>query len=374
MDLGSRDNLVYFLLHGEVVLEPVLGKPLRIAAGTEPAQRAIAPVQPRQFRVSAGVDGTCLGVIEQPLLARLIKEAPTQDGASERKPDQDPHNPSYGLLMQFHRDLKANQINLPSLPDAAIRVRKVAEAENSSMGDIARVVRHDPAMVVKLVRAANSPFYRGWARIESCEEAVVRLGIEATRQLVTVFAMRELFQTRTASLKTRMTQLWDNSREVAAIAYVLAKMTPRLNPEHALLAGLIHAVGAIPVIHYAQESVSLIKYPEILEEVILDLQAELGAALLQRWEFPQDLIDVVVHAGNFMYDSGSDEPDYVDVILVAQLHAAIGKPGAVEMPAMERVPAVRKLARGELTAERSLAVLAQAQEELREARQMLGAA
>ena len=242
------------------------------------------------------------------------------------------------------------------------------------MADIARVVRHDPAMVVKLVRAANSPFYRGWARIESCEEAVVRLGIEATRQLVTVFAMRELFQTRTASLKARMTQLWDSSREVAAIAYVLAKMTPKLNPEHALLAGLIQAVGAIPVIHYAQESVSLIKYPDILEEVILDLQAELGAALLQRWEFPQDLIDVVVNVGNFMYDSGSDEPDYVDVVLVAQLHAAIGKPGAVEMPPMERVPAVRKLARGELTAERSLAVLAEAQEELREARQMLGAA
>src|SRR5690606_19823121 len=230
MDLGSRDNQVYFLLQGEVVLEPVQGKPVRIVAGTEAARHAIAPVQPRQFRVSAGVDGTCLGVIEQPLLARLIKEAPLNAGVAGRNQDADPHNPSYGLLMQFHRDLKANQINLPSLPDTAIRVRKVAEAENSSIADIARVLRHDPAMVVKLVRAANSPFYRGWSRIESCEEAVVRLGIDATRQLVMVFAMRELFQTRTASLKTRMTQLWDSSREVAAIAYVLAKMTPRLNP------------------------------------------------------------------------------------------------------------------------------------------------
>ena len=154
--------------------------------------------------------------------------------------------------MNFYHDLKSNNFTLPSLPDVAYRIRQIADKDETSAEDIANVVNADPAMTVKLVKSCNSPLYRGFNEVASCRDAVIRLGIQTTQQLVTVFAMRELFRSNKPELKKAMAALWEHSREVASIAYVLAEITPGLNKDHALLAGLIHDIGAIPVITYAE--------------------------------------------------------------------------------------------------------------------------
>ena len=370
LESGSRDNQAYFLLSGELLLHGVDGQ-VRVVQDTPEGRKPIAPVQPRQCLVTAAVDSQLI-VVDLFILARLLKEAPVTGQGEAESDESDVESPAYSLLMRFYQDLKSNRVSMPSLPDVAIRIHRVAEEKNSSASDVARVLNQDPAMVVKLLRAANSPLYRGWSTIETCEDAIVRLGIHTTRQLITIFAMRELFRTGGPHLQERMLKLWQNAREVAAIAFVLAKMTPGLRPEQAMLAGLIHEIGAIPIIQYAEKELSLVKYPELLEEAILELREEVGTALLEQWGLSSELVSVVRHVDDYLYDTGSDKPTYLDVVLLARLHAAIGKPGAQSLPQMESVPAFRKLALGELSAERSLKVLTQAQQELAAARGIVG--
>lgn len=371
LEAGSRDNQAYFLLSGELLLHGVDGQQLKIAGGTPEGRKPIAPVQPRQCLVTAVVDSQLI-VVDLFSLARLLKEAPVSGQEAAEPDESDVESPTYSLLMRFYQDLKANRVSMPSLPDVAIRIHRVAEEKHSSAADVAKELNQDPAMVVKLLRAANSPLYRGWSVIETSEEAIVRLGIHTTRQLITIFAMRELFRTRAPHLQERMLKLWQHSREVAAISFVLAKMTPGLRPEQAMLAGLIHEVGAIPIIQYAEKELSLVKYPELLEEAIQELREEIGTALLEQWGLSSELVNVVRHADDYLHDTGSDKPTYLDVVLLARLHAAIGKPGKESLPQMESVPAFRKLALGELSAGRSLKVLTQAQEELAAARSIVG--
>ncbi|HCR46442.1 MAG TPA: cyclic nucleotide-binding protein, partial [Marinobacter hydrocarbonoclasticus] len=134
----------------------------------------------------------------------------------------------------------SNQVQLPSVPDVAWKVRRVVDREDSSATEVASAVSADPAMAAKLVRSCNSPLYRGFSDVRNVREAVVRLGLRTTRQLVTVFAMREVFKTRRAALQKEMEQLWRHSREVAALCWVLADHATRIDPEEALLAGVLH--------------------------------------------------------------------------------------------------------------------------------------
>ncbi|PWG74161.1 cyclic nucleotide-binding protein, partial [Enterococcus hirae] len=83
----------------------------------------------------------------------------------------------------------------------------------------------------KLVRSCNSALYRGFSEVRNVRDGVVRLGVRTTRQLVTVFALREVFRSRQPELQKAMDRLWQEARSVGALAYVLAESATRLEPE-----------------------------------------------------------------------------------------------------------------------------------------------
>lgn len=373
---GSTDHHEYFLLSGNLELEAPDGRTRKIEAGSDNASAAIAHLQPRQYNVKALTDVQFL-VIEQDVLNSLLKEAPVTSSEIDVAFDVDDSGAdssegTYNVLMNFYHDLKSNNFTLPSLPDVAYRIRQIADKEETSANDIAKVVNADPAMTVKLMKCCNSPLYRGFNEVSSCRDAVIRLGIQTTQQLVTVFAMRELFRSKKPELKKAMAELWNHSRQVASIAYVLAELTPGLNKDHAMLAGLIHDIGAIPVITYAENFPDLYADETALKEAVDELRGEIGSTILQHWGFPQDLIEVVSKAEEWTFDTGLDAPGYTDIIIVAQMHALIGCPKRNDLPPFNQVPAFRKLANGGLTPERSLKVMVEARHKIEEIQQVLG--
>ncbi len=369
LERGSRDRHDYFLLSGKIELEAFDGRKREIVANTEQAVAAVAHLQPRQYSVKAITDAEFL-VIEQDVLNCLLKEAPVSN--FEADDSNSSSEGTYNVLMNFYHDLKSNNFTLPSLPDVAYRIRQIADKEETSAEDIANVVNADPAMTVKLIKACNSPLYRGFNEVSSCRDAVIRLGIQTTQQLVTVFSMRELFRSKKPELKQAMAELWEHSREVASIAYVLAEITPGLNKDHAMLAGLIHDIGTIPVITYAENFPDLYADSTALKEAIEELRGEIGCTILEHWGFPDDLVTVVSKAEEWTYDTGRDEPSYTDIIIVAQMHALIGRPEHQNLPPFNQVPAFRKLANGGLTPERSLKVMVEARHKIDDIRRVLG--
>lgn len=368
---GARDGLDFYLLAGAVELTSVDGRTSTIGAGSEKALNAVAKLQPRMYDVTA-VEPCEFLVVEQDVLNQLLRSAPIQQVEMESYSGGDSdESEEHQLLMEFYAELRSNQLTLPSVPDVAWKVRRLADREDSTAEQVASAITADPAMSAKLVRACNSPLYRGFSDVRNIRETVVRLGMRTTRQLVTVFAMREIFKTRQPHLQKAMERLWRHSREVASLSWVLADSATRINPEEALLAGLLHDIGVVPILVQAEHHVNLFADPVNLDHAVNELRADIGAAILENWSFPASFVEAVRHAEDWHYECRESSPQMVDVVIVAQLHAMIGANQSAALPPFEQVPAYRRLGELELNASRSLRLLSEARARVDEVHKLL---
>lgn len=116
--------------------------------------------------------------------------------------------PISGLFAQIYREILADRACLPSMPDVALRIRAAMQRSNYSAATVARVVKADPSTSAYLIRVANSALYGGVVSIQNVENAVARLGMDTTRNLVTAHALRAMFQTRSRVLGRLMQETW----------------------------------------------------------------------------------------------------------------------------------------------------------------------
>jgi HD-like signal output (HDOD) protein len=274
------------------------------------------------------------------------------------------------IYWEFHGAVKQGKLELPSLPDIALRIAKVVNDPDTDNQDVARVIQAEPTITTRLMSLVNSAAYRGRSPIKSLPDAVARLGRNVIHNLVISFALRSMFRSRSELLRSRMLTLWKQACQVAAISHELARVTPGLSADHALLCGLLHNIGALPIISAARNQPEIEKRPEMLDRAVRHLQGEMGARVLREWDFDEDFIQVALHADEWMVDL-DDRPSYLDLVLVAQLHAAIGTPQMQQLPRLDLVPAFHKLALGRLTPRHSIAVLENAKESIRELEKLL---
>lgn len=225
--------------------------------------------------------------------------------------------------------IKENRIVLPTLPEVALQVREAAEDPNIDAAGIAEVLSTDGALSARVVRVANSPLLRAASPITDLKMAVSRLGINYSCNLATGLAVEQMFQATTDAVDRRMRQNWRKSTEVAGIASVLARsFARRLKPDQATLAGLVHRLGALPILRFAEEDRRLVKMPELLDQLIADLHGEIGKLILEIWDFPEELSIVPIEYQN--YTREREEADYADIVMVANLQSGVGDEQAAE--------------------------------------------
>ena len=88
------------------------------------------------------------------------------------------------------------------------------------------------------------------------------------------------------------------------------------------------------------------------------------------WPTWQEFGDVLRGVNNW-YRTGWAIADIADVVIIARLHSTVGSRAHHDLPFIDAVPAFSKLADGELTPQRSLAVLEHATAEVREIQSLL---
>ncbi len=266
-------------------------------------------------------------------------------------------------------DIAASRLMLPTLPALAFKIRKVVDDPNITSKKIAKIVATDAALSTKLLQVANSVFFKGLKPVESIQTAIVRLGVVNIRNIVTSLVMKQLYQAKKIKgIQNELHQNWAHSAKVAAISQVFAKRYTKLNPDQALLAGLIHDIGALPILSRAA------KFPEILEDkvalnaVINDMHTDIGKLVLENWAFPTELINVAAQHENSQYNGG-DKPTYTDIVIIANLHNHLGKADINKKDIdWANIPAFEKL---NLSPEKSIAALTEAQAEIRDIQKLL---
>ena len=239
-------------------------------------------------------------------------------------------------------DLQHKRLLLPTLPEVALKIREVTDDPDASMHDLSTIIASDPALSARLIQIANSPLLRTGRQVDNIESAVNRLGMRMIHDLVTSIVMQQMFQATSDATDKRLHQLWEHSTEVAALCHVLAAQFTQLNPEQALLAGLIHKIGALPVLTKAEDYPELVADEKALDEIIRLLHPRIGGAILRSWHFSQELIDVAELHEN--PQRNSEATDLTDLVIVAKLQTQDGAQDySLSGHKLDDVPALSKL-------------------------------
>jgi HD-like signal output (HDOD) protein len=246
------------------------------------------------------------------------------------------------FLQKLNEAIEKNQITLPTLPEVALKVRDAVEREQSSANQIADIIATDAALSARLLQVANSPLYRGRVTIDNLQMAVARLGVRLVRSLVVSLIMQQIFQATSDLLDAKFRKIWEQSVEIAALSRVLAANTDHLDKEQAMLAGLIHNIGALPILAFAENHDELLEDAEELDRVLDALSPQVGQRILEMWDFPASLIPVPANFLNLDYTSTGDI-DYVDIVLVARLEAQMSYDEAFDVSTLSQVPAFVKV-------------------------------
>ncbi len=239
-------------------------------------------------------------------------------------------------------DLENGTLVLPTLPEVALKVRDVVDDPDTTSAKLADIIVTDPALSTRLLKVANSALYRGRVPVESVQMAVSRLGLTMVKNLVTSLVMEQMFQATSNRLEKRLHDLWNHSTEVAAISQVIAAKQPGIKADEAMLAGLIHDIGVLPILMKAEESPEILKDSSLLDSLIIRLHTRIGAAILRSWKFPESLIAVAAEHENYHRDTG-DSPDLVDIIQVANLQSYINTDKALSEQQLQNIKAFSKL-------------------------------
>ncbi len=243
------------------------------------------------------------------------------------------------LLELVDRD----ELMLPTLPEVALRIREAANDPAVSARDLTELLGTDPAISAWLVRIANSPLMRSFQRIDTLSGAISRLGIAYSCNLATGLAMQQLFQATSEVIDERMRQIWQHSTEVAAIATVLAKHYTRLKPDQASLAALVHAIGVLPVLAYAEEHSLFLGECDgaQLDQLIAAAHPLLGQRILTAWNFPEELLTIPVE--HIDVRRVVARVDYADVVIVAKLQCQGGRQAFLPVEEWSSVSAFSRL-------------------------------
>ena len=266
------------------------------------------------------------------------------------------------LLGKLYHACKEDKLALPTLPKVARAIQDAMKDPNITSARLARIVQVDLAVTGGLIRLANSVVYRGVKTIPDVRNAIIRLGMEITRSAVMSLSMQQLFRTKSPIMKHRMKAAWNRSVHISALSYVIARHCPKFNPEHAMLAGLVHDVGVIPILDYVSRNEIQVGEDE-LEAAIIKLHRLVGELVVGYWGLGPEITEIVRYSGDW-YRDDKDTPDYGDIVRVARLYRLNQSESRGPLPRYDEVPAYYKLGLGFPATDGSVDVIAEASEEL----------
>jgi len=211
---------------------------------------------------------------------------------------------------------------LPTLPAYVFELNSLLGATPVNLKRVAEVIRTDPSLAAQVIRLCNSALLGFRGRITTIEHAVILLGTERLRTLVLTCSLIEYAAHKLASEDIQ--SFWQHCFLTATLSERLAKGVGYPETEDAYLAGLLHDIGALPLLVISSshmgtpqedaprgwwESVSLER-----EHFGTD-HCEIGHWIGVSWNFPPTLLEVIVN--HHTPRDASHDPHLVGIVAAA---------------------------------------------------------
>ena len=267
---------------------------------------------------------------------------------------------------------------LATLPEVTAKVIKTVEDPKSSAQQLHGIVKHDPALVSRVLKVVNSAFYGLPGQVTSIDRAIVLLGLNAVKNLAIAASLGQMFRGVKLTDAYSAKDLWSHCVAVAVVGRELAKGKATVADE-AFLGGMIHDIGLLVALQGWPERVKAVcqeaqlsdrPFVELEKDLIGVNHGYLGKALAERWQFPKSCQSVAAYHHTPLLPP-EPERTVVAIVAVADVlccQAGLGFPLTAKTQTI--TPELLKAAG--LTAEKVEAVRARAPELFANASPMVG--
>jgi HD-like signal output (HDOD) protein len=240
---------------------------------------------------------------------------------------------AFAFVQALATELSKGKVDLPSFPDIALRIRQVLTDDNVSQDMVVRVVGSEPALAARLMQIANSAAlnFSGKA-ITELRTAIARMGFNMVRSAAIAFAMSQLKKVDALKgLEKPLDDLWKRSAAVAAMSHAVARRYSRVNPDTALLAGLLHGIGQLYILTRSSNHPGLFANQAAYSAIVRDWHTAVAKALLENWEMAEEVIAAVSDYEDLEREN-EGPVDLTDVLTVGNLLAAFKEhPETIEL-------------------------------------------
>ena len=151
---------------------------------------------------------------------------------------------------------------IPAFPATVIKLIKMMDDPNVSVSSIKEVIRTDEGLTVKLLRVANSAFYRGRREIKTIEDAVIVLGLRTVKSMIFSVTVSPILSKELSGYDLGKEALWRQSQLSAMTAQTIAKKCKFKEVDLAYTAGLLKDVGKVVLDEYVKNN-----FDEVMKEV-----------------------------------------------------------------------------------------------------------
>jgi HD-like signal output (HDOD) protein len=252
---------------------------------------------------------------------------------------------AFEFVQFLAQELSSGKVELPSFPDIALKVRKVLADDDVNLDMVLRVVGSEPTLAARLLQIANSAALNISGKpVHDLRNAVQRMGLNMVRSAAIAFAMAQMKKASDfKGLEEPMAALWQRCTAVAAMSHVVARRLTKVNPDTALLAGLLHGVGELYILTRSSRHPELFADRPVYESIVRDWHVSVAQALLENWEIGEDIVKAVSEFED-LERRHTGPPDLTDVLTVAHLMVSYQEfPESIELN-MQGVSARQRMA------------------------------
>jgi len=198
-------------------------------------------------------------------------------------------------------DIRKKVSNFPCMPLAAIKLRELLKEDDVPINKIENILRQDPGLSANILRLANSAHFGVSSKVGSLKKAVLLLGLKRFEQIAISAYMNKTMDKVVEGYNLASGELWLHSIAVATTAEAIAKLLKVSYSSDVFIAALLHDIGKLILGEFVRadsrqiESVvakggSMVKAEC---QVLGTDHAEIGALILKKWSFPDNIVNAV---------------------------------------------------------------------------------
>lgn len=203
------------------------------------------------------------------------------------------------ILDATSRRMMRGNLHLPPAPKIAMRIRQLLNC-NAEIAEVVDLFKQDPTISTKLINVSNSVVYGGVTKNTDVGQAVRRLGVDRTIEVVMSICCRGYFVTNHPAYGKLVENLWWHSLASAHATEMVAQIQKWKGEEDLFSLGLLHDIGKLILIQVAAD----LQHPkksemevdfEELQSMLATNHRRFGASLLKAWGYSNEFVSHIDH-------------------------------------------------------------------------------